>query len=305
VEAAWSAISPGTEAMIFRGAFPKDAPLDASLGTLSGRFSYPFGYGYAVVGRVVALGRGVAADWEGVRVFVFHPHQDRLTVPLAACHRIPAGISEQCALLLPPLETALTLVLDGAPLIGERVLVFGLGPVGLLTAALLARFPLARLVAVEPHAGRRGIAADWGVAATADPCDAEGWEALSSALNGADLAFELSGSMAALGLAIEAMGFDGRIVVGSWYGAAGAPLDLGSHFHRNRLRLVSSQVSTIAPMLAGRWDQARRLECAWRILATLPCERLPRRAFALEQCQQAFEALCEGPGEALQTLFRY
>ena len=57
-------------------------------------------------------------------------------MPLAACHRVPDGVPPEAALFLPQVETALNLVMDGAPLIGERVLVFGQGVVGLLTAAL-------------------------------------------------------------------------------------------------------------------------------------------------------------------------
>src|SRR5690606_28017985 len=129
-------------------------------------------------------------------------------------------------------ETALNLVMDGAPLIGERVLVFGQGVVGLLTAALLKRFPLARLVAGEPLAWRRELARQWGIDETVDPSDADDWQALLASLDcasllGADLIFELSGDMVALDQAIDAAGFDGRIVVGSWYGARSRPLNLG------------------------------------------------------------------------------
>lgn len=150
VRSRFSAISPGTEAMIFRGAFPTDAALDSRIAALQGGFTYPFRYGYALVGEVEATGPGVDQALAGSRVFAFHPHQDRAVVPLADCLAIPEGIAPQAALFLPQVETAVNLVLDGAPLVGERVLVFGQGVVGLLTAALLARFPLARLVGVEP-----------------------------------------------------------------------------------------------------------------------------------------------------------
>ena len=58
-----SAISPGTEAMIFSGAFPKNAALDPAIGSLKGRFAYPFPYGYALVGKVSALGPGGLSTW--------------------------------------------------------------------------------------------------------------------------------------------------------------------------------------------------------------------------------------------------
>lgn len=299
-----SAISAGTEAMIYAGAFPRGEALDTALPSLSGRFDYPFRYGYALVGRVIALGAGVPPDWNEARVFVFHPHQDRLVVPIACCQRIPAEIAPDAALCFPQVETALTLVLDAAPSIGERAIVFGLGLVGLLTARLLRDFPLARLVAAEPLAWRRRLAQEWGVSDSLDPCDPAAWRERGATLD-ADVALELSGNPAALAQAIEATGFDGRIVVGSWYGTRAAALDLGSRFHRQRQRLIASQVSTLAPRLRGRWDGQRRTETAWRTLARLSPEGLPARFFPLAQCQAAFEALCARPEGVLQFGFRY
>jgi 2-desacetyl-2-hydroxyethyl bacteriochlorophyllide A dehydrogenase len=300
-----SAISAGTEAMIFSGAFPKNTALDASIESLKGDFTYPFPYGYALVGEVSATGPGVDEGLIGKTLFAFHPHQDMAVVPLAGCHRVPDGVSPEAALFLPQVETALSLVMDGAPMIGERVLVFGQGVVGLLTACLLAEFPLARLVAAEPIAWRRALARRRGVLETVDPANAGVWRALLGALNGADLIFELSGDMATLNQAIEAAGFDGRIVVGSWYGANSQPLDLGGRFHRNRLRLISSQVSTLNPAVTGRWDKPRRIDLAWQMMDKLQPQRLISQSFSLTQCREAFETVCSRRDGVMQVIFRY
>ena len=66
---------------------------------------------------------------------------------------------------------------------------------------------------------------------------------------GADLTYELSGAPAALDQAIRITGFSGRVVIGSWYGTKRASLDLGGRFHRSRIRLISSQVSSLSPEL--------------------------------------------------------
>jgi 2-desacetyl-2-hydroxyethyl bacteriochlorophyllide A dehydrogenase len=300
-----SAISPGTEAMIFSGAFPSDTPLDMNIESLRGGFTYPFSFGYALVGDVSAIGAGVDDGLLGKTLFAFHPHQDRAVVPVSGCHVVPDGLPPEAALFLPQMESALNFVMDGAPLIGERVLVFGQGVVGLLTAALLAEFPLERLVAVEPLAWRRELSKRWGIAETVDPTYAAQWQALLAGLDGADLVFELSGDMAALNQAIEATVFDGRIVVGSWYGARSKPLELGGRFHRNRVRLVSSQVSTLDPALSGRWDKLRRIRLAWRMVEKLRPQRLIGRSFPLAQCLEAFEAVSARQDGVMQVIFRY
>lgn len=301
----YSAISPGTEAMIFSGAFPKNLALDTSIPSLKGGFSYPFCYGYSLVGEVSATGPGVDEALIGKTLFAFHPHQDKAVVPLAACHAVPDGVVPEAALFLPQVETALNLVMDGAPLIGERVLVLGQGVVGLLTAALLTQFPLARLIAAEPLASRRELAREWGIEETVDPADAAQWQALLASLDGADLAFELSGDIAALNQAIEAAGFDGRIVVGSWYAGKSQSLDLGGRFHRHRLRLISSQVSTLNPALTGRWDKRRRIDLAWRMVEKLQPQRLISQAFPLAKCSEAFETVCGRRDGVMQVIFQY
>jgi threonine dehydrogenase-like Zn-dependent dehydrogenase len=66
---------------------------------------------------------------------------------------------------------------------------------------------------------------------------------------GADLTFELSGNPLALNNAIALTRFSGRIVIGSWYGEKQMDINLGGTFHRSRIKLISSQVSSISPEL--------------------------------------------------------
>src|SRR4030066_1204006 len=69
-----SAISPGTELLVYRGLAPADLAKDETITALAGDFSFPLKYGYAAVGQVIELGRGVAPAWDGRLVFAFQPH---------------------------------------------------------------------------------------------------------------------------------------------------------------------------------------------------------------------------------------
>src|SRR5439155_5061138 len=109
---------------------------DGTLGALGGgTFAYPFRYGYAAVGEVVAVGQAVSATWVGRRVFAFQPHASMFLAAVADVLPVPDGIEPERAALLAHMETAINLVLDGAPLLGENALVIGQGTVGLLTTA--------------------------------------------------------------------------------------------------------------------------------------------------------------------------
>src|SRR5688572_17658456 len=72
VETVVSAISSGTEMLVYRGQFPKMA-VDASIASLACEFVYPLAYGYAAVGRVTQAGAGLPSDWLGRLVFSFQP----------------------------------------------------------------------------------------------------------------------------------------------------------------------------------------------------------------------------------------
>jgi threonine dehydrogenase-like Zn-dependent dehydrogenase len=297
-----SAISAGTERLVHRGELDAGAPLDESLPALAGaRFSYPARYGYAAVGDVAAVGADVPATWIGRRVFAFQPHASAFVAPLADVLEVPAGVDAERAALFANMETAVNLALDGAPRLGERVAVLGQGVVGLLATAVLARFPLAALVAVDPLAARASRARAFGATAVADV------EAARVALGaaGADLTYELTGNPAALDAALALTGAEGRVVVGSFYGSKRAAVDLGAHFHRGRLTIASSQVSRIAPALAGRWDRARRRDVAWDALARLDAASLVTHRYALGRAAEAYARLETSPGDTLQILLTY
>ena len=132
-------------------------------------------------------------------------------------------------------------------------------------------------------------------------------EQLGQSARGADLTYELSGNPAALDLAIAATGFGGRVIIGLvvWPQAGGdrfrRTLSIGVEF-----RLISSQVSTIAPESTGRWTKARRLQLAWRMLEhNTRLSNLVTHRFPFAQAAEAYALLDQQPQAALQILLTY
>jgi 2-desacetyl-2-hydroxyethyl bacteriochlorophyllide A dehydrogenase len=306
VETHYSAISSGTEGLVYRGQFPDELTLDATIGDLASDFSYPLKYGYAAVGRVLAIGPEVDPAWEGRWVFAFHPHESHFIARPADLIPVPPGISPEQAVFVPNMETAINFLMDGAPLIGEQAVVFGQGIVGLLTTALLARFPLGKLISLDRYTNRRQASLNLGAHASLPPEELSDPVQINHWLPGlADLAYELSGVPAALDQAIALTGFAGRVVIGSWYGKKRAHLNLGGHFHRNRIRLISSQVSTLDPALSGRWTKGRRFDLAWEMIRQVQLQQLITQRLPLEQAGQAYQLLDQTPEAAIQVIFSY
>jgi len=191
--------------------------------------------------------------------------------------------------------------------------VLGQGVVGLLVASLLKEFPLEALVTSDRYELRRKASREIGVNDSFDPeyinsfsksTDIDTKQHFAYAQN-FDLSFELSGSPSALNDAIALTAFSGRVVIGSWYGEKRAEIDLGGAFHRSRIKLISSQVSTIAPVLSGRWDKARRFEVVWEALKRIRPQKWITHRFHIEEAEKAYQLLDENPQETIQVVFEY
>ncbi len=302
-----SAISAGTELLVYRGETPSEMAADESIAALQGSLSFPLRYGYAAVGEVIQVGEGIDVDLTGRRVFAFNPHESVFEAEPESLMEIPAGVSFEDAVMLPSMETAVNFAMDGAPLVGENVLVIGQGVIGLLTTALLAQMPLASLVTLDTVEARREASLRLGSSSALNPETPGMMDEIAAAFGGhrADLVFELSGRPETLDTAIAATGYGGRIVIGSWYGTKRAPVDLGGSFHRSRIKLISSQVTTIAPELSGRWDKQRRFATVWRMVELLKPAQLVTHRFPVEEAADAYRLLDESPGDALQVLLTY
>ena len=214
---------------------------------MGGDFPFPVKYGYSAIGLTPDL----------VRVFVLHPHQDLFDAPAAMCIPVPAEVPTERAVLAANMETALNILWDAAPLAGERILVVGAGVVGLLTAALCARIPATRVTMVDIDPTRETLARKFG-------CD---FALPDAAPDEQELIIHASASEAGLRLALAKAAFEARIVEASWFGDRTPSLPLGEAFHARRLRIVATQVGSIAPPMRGRRAYADRLATALELLA--------------------------------------
>jgi 2-desacetyl-2-hydroxyethyl bacteriochlorophyllide A dehydrogenase len=311
IQTRFSAVSHGTEMLIYRGLFPADTIADETIPELRHSLSYPMKYGYAAVGNVIDTGSGISRDLIGQTVFCLHPHESCFTADVNDIIPVPADIDLLDALFLANMETAVNLLMDGRPVIGENVAVFGQGVVGLLATALLAQFPLAVLLTLDPFKPRREASRQAGAHHSLDPA-LPGIETQISTLfepneskGLADLSFELSGNFEALNRAIAVTGFNGRIVIGSWYGSKPAALDLGSRFHRRRLRLISSQVSTLTPELAARWSRTRRFNIAWDMIRRIRPAGFITQRIQFQEARKAYELIDQDPAATIQVILEY
>lgn len=247
-----SAISRGSESLVFRGEVPETEWRRMRCPFQEGEFPAPVKYGYSAVGIV----EDGPAELLGRRVFCLHPHQDRFVVPADAVVEVPADVPNRRATLAANMETAINGLWDAAPGPGDRVAIVGAGVVGCLSAALAARLPGAEVELIDIDPARCSTAAALGCRfALPEMASPE-----------ADLVIHASGAAQGLATALAVAGFEATVLEMSWYGSRTVTLTLGGAFHSRRLTLRSSQVGALPASRRPRWSHRRRLTLALALL---------------------------------------
>ncbi|MFM7275303.1 MAG: zinc-dependent alcohol dehydrogenase, partial [Gammaproteobacteria bacterium] len=285
VRAHFSAVSRGTESLVWHGAIPASEHARMRAPFQSGEFPFPVKYGYSSVG-VVESGE---PSLIGQTVFCLHPHQSRYVVPASAVTPVPAALPAARAVLAANMETALNALWDAAPGPGDRISVIGAGVVGALVAFLCARIPGTDVELVD-------IAPDRAALATALGCR---FEHPDTARGERDLVIHSSGNPAGLRRALALAGVEAIVLEMSWYGAQDVSLPLGEAFHSRRLTLKSSQVGRLPPARAPRWDFRRRLALALELLCDARLDALVNEESSFNELPQTMNRLCTAPSGVL------
>ena len=285
VQALYSGISRGTEALVFGGRVPPSEWGRMRAPFQTGDFPAPVKYGYSSVGRVVRGPRELTDR----TVFVLHPHQTRFIVPSEAVHVLPDGIPPARAVLAANLETALNGIWDARPHVGDRIAVIGGGTVGCLTAWLASRIAGCEVELVDVNPRRLAVADALGVR-FAEP---------AAATPDADVVIHASGAPAGLELALRVAADEATIVELSWFGDQTVPLPLGGAFHARRLTIASSQVGRVSPSQRPRWDTTRRMRLALTLLSDPALDVLITGETEFETLPGVMADLARSPGDAI------
>ncbi|MGQ7846883.1 zinc-dependent alcohol dehydrogenase [Granulosicoccus sp. 3-233] len=291
VRSLYSAISRGTESLVFNGAVPSGEYQRMKAPFQEGNFPWPVKYGYINVGLV----EHGPASLLGQQVFCLYPHQSRYVVPADAVTPIPSQIPAGRAVLCANLETAINALWDARIAIGDKVSVVGAGVVGCLVAWLAAAIPGCEVELVDINADRETLARALGAS----------FSLPERAQTERDLVVHASASEQGLETALALAGFEATVLELSWYGDRPVKVPLGQAFHSRRLQIRSSQVGQIASTQRARWDYRRRLSLAIRLLDDEVLDRLISGESDFAELPEVFGTLMNGGRDVLCHRIRY
>ena len=290
VRAVASALSRGTERLIFSGLVPESEFDRMRAPFMGGAFPFPVKYGYAMVARV----EDGPAGLKNRLCFALYPHQTVFNLAAENVVPLPDGVPADRAALAANMETALNATWDGETETARRIAVVGAGVLGLLVARLCVKLDRGVTV-VDIDPSRAEVALKLG-AAFASP---------EAAPTGYDLIFHTSASEAGLATALRLAAFEATVLELSWYGAKEIKVPLGGAFHSQRLKLVSSQVGHVAPSRRATWTHRRRLEEALRLLDDPALDALLAPPVAFSDLPEKLPDILNPTSGVLCQLIRY
>ncbi|TFV98221.1 zinc-dependent alcohol dehydrogenase [Leifsonia flava] len=288
-------------------------------GSMDARVQTPLVFGHEMSGTIAAVGAGVDGwdvgdavtvmplDWDGTcpACLAGNQHicqnldfigidspgalQALWNVPAATLVALPAGIALDAAALVEPVAVAVHDVRRSEVAPGEKAVVIGGGPIGVLIATVARAFG-AEVAVIELDPNRRAQIEALGFA-TLDPreTDQVAWMEEWTAGAGADVVFEVSGAAAAVLGATALAKVRGTIVVVAIHPTP-REIDLQRVFWRE-LRLLGARVYQ-------RTDFERAVELVAD--GTIPSAVLISKIVPLSETRAAFDDL-QG-GRAMKVL---
>jgi len=262
--------------------------------------------GNTTVGTVMAVGSEVEHLKEGDRVYGYGGF--RTVHQGGHFKKLVVGLTPEAACCLDPADFALAAVRDAQIRVGERVIVFGMGAIGLFTVQMARMSGAIDVIAVEPIALRRELALQHGATMAVDPNEVGDFGLATREWfpNGADVTIEASGSHHALNQALRATCFGGRVVPLAFYLGEAKGLYLGEEFHFNQLNVISARACS-DPQRDPFWNEARIFETLIRLFMQddLRPYGLPSPIVDPDDLPEAYGKIFHAPDEVIKVAVRY
>ena len=245
----FAAIKHGTEFHLFSGESPFGGRyfdpalrlfVEDAAGKSQDRAAGQF-VGNMAAGVVSEVGTAITRFGVGDRVYCYGPICETQTKAEADVQPLPAPMTAEQAVCTDPAFYGYAALRDARVCLGDMVVVFGLGAIGLLLVQMLARAGCLQVIAVDPLQKRRDLAQRYGAGLTFDPTQSDvALEIRRHLGQGADIAMEASGHYRGLAAAIRSVRQCGRILTLGYYKGKDSGLELGAEWHHNRLEMICS-----------------------------------------------------------------
>ena len=268
--------------------------LEGSAGALrSGRRGYPYRPGYALVGRVAAVGADFADLPVGGRVFAMKPHGSHAMLRRSDHWvALPDRVGDDDAVAIALTATALHAIHRSRMTVGDGAVVAGLGALGFIMLQVLAATFAGPVVALTGTAEKAALALRHGaaMALTHDELPKR-----AAVLPPIQTVFECSGTAANVACVLPLARRQGEIVLAGFYNE---PIALDGETLFDRELTVKAVRAAGAPAGSdeyNRWDRRRNLALAGELVAAgkVRTSHLATHRFPAERFDEAYRLIAD------------
>lgn len=215
-----------------------------------------------------------------------------MVFPGKAVHKIPDSISDEQAVLIEPLTVA-TFALDKLEKIpGSTLVIFGLGPIGLLVSEVARVMGAAKVIGIDMNNQRMETALQMGCDLVFNAGDPDLSVKIKEATyqKGPDIIVEASGVSSVLSLALDLIRPGGELSLIGLYG--------------DKVTLDANLILTKDLKIHGNMASARIWERTIRLLESgkLNIDKLITHKFAFENSDEAFETAYYKKEESIKVI---
>lgn len=246
VKTLYTGISKGTEKLVTNGKVHQSQFNVMRCPFQEGEFNFPIKYGYINVGQII----DGPASIVGKVIFTLTPHQTFFEISIKNINFVKNNNVKKY-LLTANMETAINIFWDTQANKKDKILIVGLGSVGLLTAYYFRLKGYKNLYVTDLNSQKKKIAKKLRL----NFVEFKKVDNFDSIVNTTSSYNVLNDSLAKLNL-------DGKLIEASWYGNKTGKLNLGNEFHSKRLKIISSQVSNIPTHMKKKHNYKTRLKIA-------------------------------------------
>ena len=246
VKTIYSGISKGTEKLVSSKLVNKDQFELMKAPFQEGSFDLPIKYGYINIGKIIDGPKQMLNK----NIFSLFPHQSLYEIPIKNISVLPNRNIKKF-LLTANMETAINIFWDSMPNKKDKIIIIGLGSVGILTAYYFQLRKFNQVYVYDSNLKKKIIAKylkfkfiDF------------------NKIKSADIVINTSSDYNILANSMKILSNEGKFIEASWYGNKKGLINLGGHFHSKRLKIISSQVSQIPIHLKNKYDFNKRLKLA-------------------------------------------
>ncbi len=258
VQTIYSGISKGTEKLVSSKLVSKNQFDLMKTPFQKGTFNLPIKYGYINVGKIINGPKRLINK----NIFSLYPHQTIYEIPIKNINLLPKNNLKKYVLVA-NMETAINIFWDSCSNKNDKILIFGLGSVGLLTAYFFKLQNFKNVFVYDTNINKKKYAKLLGL----------NYINLKRAKN-FNIIINTTSNYKVLERSMSLLVNEGKIVEASWYGSKKGNLSLGEYFHSKRLKIISSQVSKIPNYMKNEYDYEKRLKLAINSLKGKKLEKL-------------------------------